>query len=78
MWEATGLGALALAGDQWRCTICLEDHLPGKDAVSKSMHKTIEYAQEIREAFDLEAQGLTAEGPRNQTEWARMMAVEMK
>jgi len=42
------------------------------------MHKTIEYAQEIREAFDLEAQGLTAEGPRNQAEWARMMAVEMK
>ncbi|MFI5224980.1 MAG: hypothetical protein ACHQX3_12195, partial [Nitrospirales bacterium] len=32
----------------------------------------------IREAFDLEAQGLTAEGPRNQAEWARMMAAEMK
>lgn len=72
------LGHSLWPGDQWRCTICLEDHLPGKDAVSKSMHKTIEYAQEIREAFDLEAQGLTAEGPRNQAEWARMMAVEMK
>src|SRR4249920_508124 len=72
------LGHSLWPGDQWRCTICLEDHLPGKDAVSKSMHKTIEYAQEIREAFDLEAQGLTAEGPRNQAEWARMMAAEMK
>ena len=72
------LGHSLWPGDQWHCTICLEDHLPGKDAVSKSKHKTIEYAQEIREAFDLEAQGLTAEGPRNQTEWARMMAVEMK
>lgn len=76
--KAPDLGQSLWPGDKWRCAACLEDHLPGKDAVSKSMHKTIEYAQEIREAFDLEAQGLTAEGPRNQAEWARMMAVEMK
>jgi hypothetical protein len=42
------------------------------------MHKTLEYTEEIREAFDLEAQGLNAEAPRNRAEWARMMAVEIK
>jgi hypothetical protein len=42
------------------------------------MHKTIEYAAEIKDAFDLEAQGLKSDGPRNRGEWARMMAVEMK
>jgi hypothetical protein len=34
--------------------------------------------QQTRAAFDLEAEGLNAEGPRNRAEWARMMAVEMK
>jgi hypothetical protein len=29
----------------------LENHLPGKDAISKSMHKTIEYMEKVREAF---------------------------
>ena len=42
------------------------------------MHKTIEYAAQAKDAFNLEAQGLKAEGPRNRTEGARMMAVEMK
>jgi hypothetical protein len=37
----------------------LEDHVPGKDAISKSMHKTIEYTEDIREGSDLEPQGLT-------------------
>jgi hypothetical protein len=72
------LGEWLWPGDQWRCVTCLEDHLPGKDAISKSMQKTIEYTEEIREAFDLEAKGLKAEGPRNLAEWARMMAVEIK
>jgi hypothetical protein len=42
------------------------------------MHKTIEYAAEAKDAFNLEAQGLKADGPRNRAEWARMVAVEMK
>jgi hypothetical protein len=42
------------------------------------MYKTIEYAEETRGAFDLEAEGLNAEGSHNRAEWARMMAIEMK
>lgn len=76
--KAPDLGESLWPGDQWRCTACLEDHLPGKDAISKSMDKTIEYADDMRTAFDLEAKGLNAEGPRNRAEWARMMAVEIK
>jgi len=72
------LGQSLWPGDKWCCGACLEDHLPGKDAISKSMHKTIEYAAEAKDAFNLEAQGLKANGPRNRAEWARMMAVEMK
>jgi uncharacterized protein YbjT (DUF2867 family) len=72
------LGQSLWPGDKWRCAACLEDHLPGKDAISKSMHKTIEYTTEVKEAFDLEANGFSADGPRNRAEWARMMAVEMK
>ena len=72
------LGQSLWPGEKWRCTPCLENHLPGKDTISKSMHKTIEYTEEIREAFDREAKGLKAEGPRNQAEWARMIAVEIK
>jgi hypothetical protein len=72
------LGQSLWPGDKWRCGACLENHLPGKDAISKSMHKTIEYTAEVKDAFNLEAQGLKADGPRNRAEWARMMAVEMK
>ena len=72
------LGASLWPGDKWRCVACMEDYLPGKDAISKSMHKTIEYTAEVQEAFDLEAEGLKADGPRNRAEWARMMAVEIK
>ena len=72
------LGQSLWPGDKWRCAICLEEFLPGKDAISKSMHKTLEYTEEIREAFHLEAEGLEAEGHRNRAEWARMMAVEIK
>jgi hypothetical protein len=72
------LGQSLWPGDKWRCGACLENHLPGKDAISKSMHKTIEYTAEVKDAFNLEAQGLKADGSRNRAEWARMMAVEMK
>ena len=72
------LGQSLWPGDKWRCTGCMEEEIPGKDAISKSMHKTIEYAEEVREAFELEANGLKTEGCRNRAEWARMMAVEIK
>jgi hypothetical protein len=72
------LGESLWPGDKWRCTACLENHIPGKDAISKSMHKTIEYAVEAKDALNLDAQGLKDDGPRNRAEWARMMAVEMK
>jgi hypothetical protein len=72
------LGQSLWPGDKWRCAACLEEQQPGKDAISKSMHKTIEYTEETRAAFDLEAEGLNAEGCRNRAEWARMMAVEIK
>ncbi len=72
------LGQSLWPGERWFCITCLEAQIPGKDTISKSMHKTIEYTEEIREAFDREAKGLKAEGPRNQAEWARMMAVEIK
>jgi hypothetical protein len=42
------------------------------------MHKTIEYAKEIQEAFDLEAEDVKADGSRNRAEWARLMSVEIK
>jgi len=76
--NAPELGQSLWPGNKWRCVVCLEQHIPGKDAISKSMHKTIEYAAEAKDAFNLEAQGLKADGPRNRAEWARMMAVEMK
>ena len=42
------------------------------------MYKTIEYAEGIREAFALEAEGLKVEGCRKRAEWAGMMAAEIK
>jgi hypothetical protein len=72
------LGHSLWPGDQWRCAACLGDHLPGKDLLSKSMNKMIEYAEHIQEGFDLEAEGRTAEGPRNRAEWAKMMAAEIR
>lgn len=76
--KAPELGQTLWPGDQWRCVICLEGHLPGKDATSKSMHQSLEYARELQEGLDLEAKGLKAEGPRNRAEWARLMAAEIK
>ncbi|HKC94007.1 MAG TPA: hypothetical protein VKB81_08325 [Nitrospira sp.] len=75
--KAPHLGQTLWPGDKWRCVVCLEDYLPGKDSISKSMHKTLEYAAKIRTAFDLEAVGLNADGLRNQAEWARAMGGEI-
>ena len=72
------LGQTLWPGDYWRCVACLEGFLPGKDSTSKSMEKTLEYAAQIRAAFDLEAVGLNADGHRNGADWARMMAAEIR
>ena len=52
--------------------------MPGKDCISKSMHKMIEYERELQEAFDLESEGSNAVGPRNKAEWARVVATEIR
>jgi hypothetical protein len=72
------LGQTLWPGEKWRCITCLEAHLPGKDAISKSMHQMLAYSSEMREAFDLETKGFKAEEPRNQAAWARMMAGEIR
>ena len=69
------MGKILWPGDKWRCSSCLEDYLPGKDAITKSR---IEYGQQIQEAFDLEDEGRKAEEPRNRAAWARMMAAETR
>ncbi len=74
----TVCGLTLWPGDKWRCTVCLEDSLPGRDCISKSMYKMTQYAQEMREAFNLEADGLKADEPRNRAEWATMIAAEIR
>ena len=72
------LGQSLWPGEKWRCIACLEEDVPGKDALSKSMNKMIEYTDEMNEVFYFEAKGLNAEGSRNRAEWARMMAAEIR
>ena len=72
------MGQTLWPGDKWRCTACLEDSLPGKDLISKSLNQSIQYANETRRAFALEAAGMNGEACRDRAEWARMMAVEIK
>jgi hypothetical protein len=76
--NAPQLGQTLWPADKWRCVICLEDSLPGKDNISKSMLKMMEYSQELYDSFDLEERGLKAEEPRNRAEWARHVASELR
>ena len=76
--KAPQLGQTLWPGEKWRCATCLEDSLPGKDAVSKSMNKVIEYADQIQGGFAREARGLNGQGLRNRAEWARVMAAEIR
>lgn len=41
-------------GFKWRCYSCLEANTSGNDCVSKSMTKTLQYAQTMQQVFDLE------------------------
>jgi hypothetical protein len=42
------------------------------------MSKMIAYGHQMREVFDLEAQGQKPEGFRSQAEWARIIAAEIR
>ena len=50
----------------------MEQALPGKDSVSKSMNQMIDYADHLKEGFALEAEGKPAGEPRNRAEWAKI------
>ena len=75
--KAPDLGRHLWPGERWRCTACMEGDLPGRDTFSKSMNQTIEYAEGMKEVFNLEAKGSTAKDTRHRAGWARMMAVEI-
>lgn len=72
------LGNHLWPGDKWRCVACLEGHLPGKDAVSKSINQMIEYTQWMQAGFAREAEGSNAQEFRNRAEWARVMGDEIR
>ncbi len=42
------------------------------------MNQMLEYASEMRKAFELEADGSKADGPRNKAEWTRIVAAEVR
>jgi len=75
--KAPQLGQSLLPNDKWRCMACLENQIRGKDKISKSLHKTLEYAEELRAAI-AEPEGSNAEGLRNQAEWSRIMLAELR
>ncbi len=66
------LGQSLWPGDGWRCIACLEVQSPGKDMVSKAMHHTVGYHQELGSARRLERDGFTdaATQCRNEAWWA--------
>ena len=67
-----------MPGDKWRCISCLGKTVPGRDSTSKSMSKMVEYGHQMREVFDLEAEGSKPEELRGQAEWARFIAAEIR
>jgi hypothetical protein len=64
--------------DKWRCINCLGETVPGRDSTSKSMSKMIAYGHQMREVFDLEAEGSKSEESRSQAKWARIIAAEIR
>jgi hypothetical protein len=72
------LGQILIPEDKWRCMNCLRETLPGRDSTSKSMSKMVAYGHQMREVFDLEAEGSTSAESRSQAEWARIIAAEIR
>jgi hypothetical protein len=58
-------------------TPCLETRIPGKDTISKSLRKNLDYAAELRAAI-AEPEVSDADGLRNQAEWSRIMSTELR
>jgi len=75
--KAPQLGQSLLPSDKWRCMACLENQIPGKDTISKSMNKTLEYAEELRAAVT-ESEVSNTKSLRNQAEWSRIMSAELR
>lgn len=71
------LGQNLWPGDKWRCIACLEETIPGKDRVSKSMFKMIEYRQELKHVAEIETQEAESAATQNRAEWARRVAAEI-
>lgn len=71
------LGQILWPGDQWRCLACLEETVPGKDTLSKSMFKMTEFRQERNLACALKSQGEPAHTEDGRSEWARRLAAEL-
>lgn len=71
------VGQSLLPSDKWLCLACLETRIPGKDTISKSLRKTLDYAAELRAAI-AEPVALESDGLRNQAEWSRVMSAELK
>lgn len=71
------LGQTLWPGDLWRCLACLEQALPGKDSLSKSMEKMIEHRRERNLAYALNAQADPAHTQHHQAEWARRIAATL-
>lgn len=71
------LGETLWPGEQWRCLACLEDNLPGKDTLSKSMSKMIESRQEHKLACALTAQGEPAQVEHLRAKWAQHLAAAL-
>jgi hypothetical protein len=72
------LGQILVPEDKWRCINCLEETLPGRDFTSKSMSKMVAYGHQMREVFDLEAEGSKSAESRSQAEWGRIIAAEIR
>lgn len=75
--KAPLLGQSLLPGDKWRCVTCMAKQIPEKDQISKSMNKTLEYAEELRAAI-CEPEGSNTEGLRNQAEWSKIMLADLR
>lgn len=68
------LGQTLWPGEQWRCLACVEETLPGKDTLSKSMSKMIQSRQERNLACALTAQGEPAQAEHQRAEWAQHLS----
>jgi hypothetical protein len=75
--KAPQLGQSLLPNDKWRRMTCLENQIRGKDKISKTVHKTLEYAEELR-AATAEPDASNAESLRNQAEWSKIMLAELR